>query len=161
MHCMVTKYDKEVIIDSIYFINSNHTLSVRCIQLKIKNKNYLNSSTLTLHVWGNGKNPIYAFIRFIYFALSTELPICFYFVPRYQHHNQHKSAPVCCGTGVRARLTVCLLPSLLGLSCHPCPHLSQISLTILLFSVMWFPRLYIHYCSQWLFLQAQHIPINR
>uniref|UniRef100_A0A671KSM9 Uncharacterized protein n=1 Tax=Sinocyclocheilus anshuiensis TaxID=1608454 RepID=A0A671KSM9_9TELE len=88
-------------------------------------------------------------------------PICFFFVPRSQHHNQHRSAAVCCGTGERTRLAVRLLPSLLGLSCHPRPHLSQISLTILLFGVMWFPRLYLHYCSQWLFLQAQHIPINR
>uniref|UniRef100_A0A673JFD3 Uncharacterized protein n=1 Tax=Sinocyclocheilus rhinocerous TaxID=307959 RepID=A0A673JFD3_9TELE len=80
---------------------------------------------------------------------------------RSQHHNQHRSAAVCCGTGERTRLAVRLLPSLLGLSCHPRSHLSQISLTILLFGVMWFPRLYLHYCSQWLFLQAQHIPINR
>ncbi|XP_052451787.1 uncharacterized protein ofcc1 [Carassius gibelio] len=85
----------------------------------------------------------------------------FTFSVRSQHHNQHRSAAVCCGTGERTRLAVCLLPSLLGLSCHPRPHLSQISLTILLFSLMWFPRLYLHYCSQWLFLQAQHIPINR
>ncbi|XP_026056603.1 uncharacterized protein ofcc1 [Carassius auratus] len=85
----------------------------------------------------------------------------FTFSVRSQHHNQHRSAAVCCGTGERTRLAVRLLPSLLGLSCHPRPHLSQISLTILLFSLMWFPRLYLHYCSQWLFLQAQHIPINR
>uniref|UniRef100_A0A8C1ZH50 Transmembrane protein n=1 Tax=Cyprinus carpio TaxID=7962 RepID=A0A8C1ZH50_CYPCA len=85
----------------------------------------------------------------------------FTFSVRSQHHNQHRSAAVCCGTGERTRLAVRLLPSLLGLSCRPRPHLSQISLTILLFSLMWFPRLYLHYCSQWLFLQAQHIPINR
>ncbi|XP_050954770.1 uncharacterized protein ofcc1 [Labeo rohita] len=85
----------------------------------------------------------------------------FTFSVRSQHRSQLRSAAVCCGTGKRTRLAVRLLPSLLDLSCHPRPHLSQISLTILLFSVMWFPRLYLHYCSQWLFLQAQHIPINR
>lgn len=108
-----------------------------------------------------GKKTIYAFILFIYFCTAYRITRMFFFVPRSQHHNQHRSAAVCCGTGERTRLAVRLLPSLLGLSCHPRPHLSQISLTILLFGVMWFPRLYLHYCSQWLFLLAQHIPINR
>lgn len=82
-------------------------------------------------------------------------------VPLSHRHSLHRSAPVCCGTSERTRLAVRLLPSLLDLSCRPCPHLSQISLSIFLFIVMWFPRLYMHYCSQWLFLQAQHIPVNR
>uniref|UniRef100_A0A672PIJ3 Uncharacterized protein n=1 Tax=Sinocyclocheilus grahami TaxID=75366 RepID=A0A672PIJ3_SINGR len=68
------------------------------------------------------------------------------------HHSQLRSAAVCCGTDERTCLAIRLLPSLLDLSCHPRPHLSQISLTILLFSVMWFPHLHLHYCSQWLFL---------
>uniref|UniRef100_A0A8C1XHX2 Uncharacterized protein n=1 Tax=Cyprinus carpio TaxID=7962 RepID=A0A8C1XHX2_CYPCA len=93
--------------------------------------------------------------------IITRMYFYLFFFFRSQHHNQHRSAAVCCGTGERTRLAVRLLPSLLGLSCRPRPHLSQISLTILLFSLMWFPRLYLHYCSQWLFLQAQHIPINR
>uniref|UniRef100_A0A671KNP0 Uncharacterized protein n=1 Tax=Sinocyclocheilus anshuiensis TaxID=1608454 RepID=A0A671KNP0_9TELE len=105
-------------------------------------------------------NPSLNQFRRIEHLLSTDLDnwLCNLY---FQHHNQHRSAAVCCGTGERTRLAVRLLPSLLGLSCHPRPHLSQISLTILLFGVMWFPRLYLHYCSQWLFLQAQHIPINR
>ncbi|XDV47160.1 hypothetical protein PO909_016864, partial [Leuciscus waleckii] len=76
-------------------------------------------------------------------------------------HSLRRSNAVCCGTAERTRLAVRLLPSLLDFSCRPCPHLSQISLSIFLFIVMWFPRLYMHYCSQWLFLQAQHIPVNR
>ncbi|KAK7123975.1 hypothetical protein R3I93_022166 [Phoxinus phoxinus] len=76
-------------------------------------------------------------------------------------HSLHRSAPVCCGTAERTRLAVRLLPSLLDLSCRPCPHLSRITLSIFLFIVMWFPRLYMHYCSQWLFLQTRHIPVNR
>uniref|UniRef100_A0A673JP02 Uncharacterized protein n=1 Tax=Sinocyclocheilus rhinocerous TaxID=307959 RepID=A0A673JP02_9TELE len=105
-------------------------------------------------------NPSLNQFRRIEHLLSTDLDnwLCNLY---FQHHNQHRSAAVCCGTGERTRLAVRLLPSLLGLSCHPRSHLSQISLTILLFGVMWFPRLYLHYCSQWLFLQAQHIPINR
>ncbi|XP_056306378.1 uncharacterized protein ofcc1 [Danio aesculapii] len=74
---------------------------------------------------------------------------------------RHKSSSVCCGTAKRTRLAVRLLPSLLGLSCHPRPRLSQISLSIFFFSLMWFPRLYLHYWSQWIFLQTQQIPINR
>ncbi|XP_073797536.1 uncharacterized protein ofcc1 isoform X4 [Danio rerio] len=75
--------------------------------------------------------------------------------------DRHKSSSVCCGTAERTRLAVRLLPSLLGLSCRPRPRLSQISLSLFLFSLMWFPRLYLHYCSQWIFLQTQQIPINR
>ncbi|XP_077100463.1 uncharacterized protein ofcc1 [Siphateles boraxobius] len=85
----------------------------------------------------------------------------FTFSVRSHRHSLHRSAPVCCGTTERTRLAVRLVPSLLDLSCCPCPHLSQISLSIFLFIVMWFPRMYMHYCSQWLFLQAQHIPVNR
>ncbi|TRY91067.1 hypothetical protein DNTS_035786, partial [Danionella cerebrum] len=73
----------------------------------------------------------------------------------------HGSSSVCCRTAERTRLTLRLLPSLLGLSCHPHPHLSQIILTLFLFTLMWFPRLYLHYWSQWLFLQTKQIPINR
>ncbi|XP_051970681.1 uncharacterized protein ofcc1 [Xyrauchen texanus] len=85
----------------------------------------------------------------------------FTFSLRSQHHSQHCSAPMCCGTADRMRLAVRLLQSLLDLSLRPCHRLSQISLNVLLFTLMWFPRLYLHYCSQWIYLQSKHIPINR
>ncbi|XP_051542731.1 uncharacterized protein ofcc1 [Myxocyprinus asiaticus] len=85
----------------------------------------------------------------------------FTFSLRSQHHSQLCSAPMCCGTADRMRLAVRLLPSLLDLSWRPRPRLSRISLNVLLFTLMWFLRLYLHYCSQWLYLQSKHIPINR
>uniref|UniRef100_H2XRF8 Uncharacterized protein n=1 Tax=Ciona intestinalis TaxID=7719 RepID=H2XRF8_CIOIN len=33
-------------------------------------------------------------------------------------------------------------------------------ITILLLVLLWFARLYIHYCGQWLFLQALRLPVN-
>uniref|UniRef100_A0A665V3C8 Orofacial cleft 1 candidate gene 1 protein n=1 Tax=Echeneis naucrates TaxID=173247 RepID=A0A665V3C8_ECHNA len=70
----------------------------------------------------------------------------------------------------RARLALRMLPSDLGL-----PLLGQqqqrhaswrgcvwrLSLIMLLMALMWFVRLYLHYCSQWLYLQAIAVPVNK
>ncbi|XP_051909950.1 uncharacterized protein ofcc1 [Hippocampus zosterae] len=37
----------------------------------------------------------------------------------------------------------------------------QLSLIMLLLALMWFVRLYLHYCSQWLYLQAIAVPVNK
>ncbi|XP_054479389.1 uncharacterized protein ofcc1 [Anoplopoma fimbria] len=69
----------------------------------------------------------------------------------------------------RARLALRMLPSELGL---PLPrqrqsHCSwrysarQLGLIMLLLALMWFVRLYLHYCSQWLYLQAIAVPVNK
>ncbi|KAM8822483.1 uncharacterized protein ofcc1 isoform 2-T2 [Spinachia spinachia] len=69
----------------------------------------------------------------------------------------------------RARLALSMLPSELGL---PLPgqqrsHGSwrcsarQLGLIMLLLALMWFVRLYLHYCSQWLYLQAIAVPVNK
>ncbi|TNN84686.1 hypothetical protein EYF80_005101 [Liparis tanakae] len=62
-----------------------------------------------------------------------------------------------------------MLPSELGL---PLPRqqqshsswrcsVRQLGLIMLLLALMWFVRLYLHYCSQWLFLQAIAVPVNK
>ncbi|XP_072234877.1 uncharacterized protein ofcc1 [Leuresthes tenuis] len=71
----------------------------------------------------------------------------------------------------RARLALCMLPSELGLpllrqqqqQLHRSWHGSvrQLGLIMLLLALMWFVRLYLHYCSQWLFLQAIAVPVNK
>uniref|UniRef100_A0A667Z9G2 Orofacial cleft 1 candidate gene 1 protein n=1 Tax=Myripristis murdjan TaxID=586833 RepID=A0A667Z9G2_9TELE len=69
----------------------------------------------------------------------------------------------------RARLALRMLPSELGL---PLPQqqqrlsswrssIQQLGLIILLLALMWFVRLYLHYCSQWLYLQAMAVPVNK
>ncbi|XP_030205568.1 uncharacterized protein ofcc1 [Gadus morhua] len=69
----------------------------------------------------------------------------------------------------RTRLALRMLPSELGL---PLPwrrrrggrvHCSarRLGLIIPLLALMWFARLYLHYCSQWLFLQAMAVPVNK
>ncbi|XP_028289185.1 uncharacterized protein ofcc1 [Parambassis ranga] len=70
----------------------------------------------------------------------------------------------------RARLALCMLPSELGL---PLPRqqqqlhsswrgsVQQLGLIMLLLALMWFVRLYLHYCSQWLYLQAIAVPVNK
>uniref|UniRef100_A0A8C2XDW6 Orofacial cleft 1 candidate gene 1 protein n=1 Tax=Cyclopterus lumpus TaxID=8103 RepID=A0A8C2XDW6_CYCLU len=69
----------------------------------------------------------------------------------------------------RARLALRMLPSELGL---PLPRqqqshsswrcsVRQLGLIMLLLALMWFVRLYLHYCSQWLFLQAIAVPVNK
>nr|XP_046227443.1 uncharacterized protein ofcc1 isoform X2 [Scatophagus argus] len=69
----------------------------------------------------------------------------------------------------RARLALLMLPSELGL---PLPwqqqlHSSwrgsvrQLGLIMPLLALMWFVRLYLHYCSQWLYLQAIAVPVNK
>ncbi|XP_056594788.1 uncharacterized protein ofcc1 [Triplophysa dalaica] len=83
----------------------------------------------------------------------------FSFSVRSQHHSQQRSVTLCCGTAERMRLMRRLLPSLLDLSWHA--RMSKTSLNLALFTIMWFPRLYLHYCGQWLYLQTKHIPINR
>uniref|UniRef100_A0A3B5LB05 Uncharacterized protein n=1 Tax=Xiphophorus couchianus TaxID=32473 RepID=A0A3B5LB05_9TELE len=70
----------------------------------------------------------------------------------------------------RARLALRMLPSELGLPLswqQQQPHrrwhdsVQQLGLIILLLALMWFVRLYLHYCSQWLYLQAIAVPVNK
>uniref|UniRef100_A0A3P8RR15 Orofacial cleft 1 candidate gene 1 protein n=1 Tax=Amphiprion percula TaxID=161767 RepID=A0A3P8RR15_AMPPE len=70
----------------------------------------------------------------------------------------------------RARLALCMLPSELGLplprqqqQLHSSWHgsVQQLGLIMLLLALMWFVRLYLHYCSQWLYLQAIAVPVNK
>ncbi|XP_043960388.1 uncharacterized protein ofcc1 [Gambusia affinis] len=70
----------------------------------------------------------------------------------------------------RARLALRMLPSELGLPLswqQQQPHrrwhdsVQQLALIILLLALMWFVRLYLHYCSQWLYLQAIAVPVNK
>ncbi|KAM4718248.1 uncharacterized protein ofcc1 [Anableps anableps] len=70
----------------------------------------------------------------------------------------------------RARLALCMLPSELGLplswqqqELHRRWHdsIQQLGLIIVLLALMWFVRLYLHYCSQWLYLQAIAVPVNK
>ncbi|KAJ3611577.1 hypothetical protein NHX12_021592, partial [Muraenolepis orangiensis] len=37
----------------------------------------------------------------------------------------------------------------------------RLGLITALLALMWFARLYLHYCSQWLFLQAMAVPVNK
>ncbi|KAG9283544.1 hypothetical protein AMEX_G2316 [Astyanax mexicanus] len=68
---------------------------------------------------------------------------------------------VCCGPAARLRMVRRLLPGELGLSCCPRPHFRQLALLLVLVILTWFPRLYLHYCSQWLYLHTRNIPVNR
>ncbi|KAM9332608.1 uncharacterized protein ofcc1 [Pholidichthys leucotaenia] len=75
----------------------------------------------------------------------------------------------------RARLALRMLPSELGLllprqqqqqqqqQLHSSwrGSVRQLSLIMLLLALMWFVRLYLHYCSQWLYLQAIAVPVNK
>lgn len=70
----------------------------------------------------------------------------------------------------RARLALRMLPSELGLPLPrklQQPHtywrgsVRQLGLIMLLLALMWFVRLYLHYCSQWLYLQAIAVPVNK
>lgn len=69
----------------------------------------------------------------------------------------------------RACLALRMLPSELGLPLpgQQQPHSSwrgsvrQLGLIMLLLALMWFVRLYLHYCSQWLYLQAIAVPVNK
>ncbi|XP_060921100.1 uncharacterized protein ofcc1, partial [Labrus mixtus] len=69
----------------------------------------------------------------------------------------------------RARLALRMLPSQLGLPLpgQQQPHrgwrgsVRQLGLIMLLLALMWFVRLYLHYCSQWLYLQAIAVPVNK
>ncbi|XP_072306697.1 uncharacterized protein ofcc1 [Eucyclogobius newberryi] len=67
----------------------------------------------------------------------------------------------------RSRLVLRLLPSELG---FPSPwqqprswrgSVRQPGLIMLLLALMWFVRLYLHYSSQWLYLQAIAVPVNK
>uniref|UniRef100_A0A8C6WMW9 Uncharacterized protein n=1 Tax=Neogobius melanostomus TaxID=47308 RepID=A0A8C6WMW9_9GOBI len=67
----------------------------------------------------------------------------------------------------RTRLALRMLPSELG---WPSPwqqarswrgFVRQPGLIMLLLALMWFVRLYLHYCSQWLYLQAIAVPVNK
>lgn len=69
----------------------------------------------------------------------------------------------------RARLVLSMLPSELGLLLPRQQQLysswrgsvRQLGLIMLLLALMWFVRLYLHYCSQWLYLQAIAVPVNK
>ncbi|CAK6951893.1 uncharacterized protein LOC128382338 [Scomber scombrus] len=68
----------------------------------------------------------------------------------------------------RARLALRMLPSELGLLLPRQQQLHswrgsvrQLGLIMLLLALMWFVRLYLHYCSQWLYLQAIAVPVNK
>uniref|UniRef100_A0A672IN94 Orofacial cleft 1 candidate gene 1 protein n=1 Tax=Salarias fasciatus TaxID=181472 RepID=A0A672IN94_SALFA len=78
------------------------------------------------------------------------------------------SCPACLSD--RARLALRMLPSELGLPLpgqQQQPHsgwrgsVRQLGLIMLLLALMWFVRLYLHYCSQWLYLQAIAVPVNK
>ncbi|XP_057680658.1 uncharacterized protein ofcc1 isoform X1 [Corythoichthys intestinalis] len=73
-----------------------------------------------------------------------------------------------------ANLAACMLPLELGLLLlrqhphqqqQPCGSwrvsVLQLGLIMLLLALMWFVRLYLHYCSQWLYLQAIAVPVNK
>lgn len=87
---------------------------------------------------------------------------------------KNRSALPGCGRGPsrlsnRAHLVLRLLPAELGLPLprQQQPHSSwrgsvrQLGLIIPLLALMWFVRLYLHYCSQWLYLQAIAVPVNK
>lgn len=69
----------------------------------------------------------------------------------------------------RVRLARRMLPSELGLPLLRqrgpddswCGCVGQLGLIILLLALMWFVRLYLHYYSQWLYLQAIAVPVNK
>ncbi|XP_044195851.1 uncharacterized protein ofcc1 isoform X2 [Thunnus albacares] len=76
------------------------------------------------------------------------------------------SCPPCLSN--RARLALRMLPSELGLLLPRQQQLHswrgsvrQLGLIMLLLALMWFVRLYLHYCSQWLYLQAIAVPVNK
>lgn len=77
------------------------------------------------------------------------------------------SCPSCLSE--RARLALRMLPSELGLLLprQQQPHHSwrgcvqRLGLIIPLLALMWFVRLYLHYWSQWLYLQAIAVPVNK
>uniref|UniRef100_A0AAV2L8A8 Uncharacterized protein n=1 Tax=Knipowitschia caucasica TaxID=637954 RepID=A0AAV2L8A8_KNICA len=67
----------------------------------------------------------------------------------------------------RTRLTLRMLPFELGFP-SPWQHrrswpgsVRQPGLIMLLLALMWFVRLYLHYSSQWLYLQAIAVPVNK
>ncbi|KAF4075904.1 hypothetical protein AMELA_G00224260 [Ameiurus melas] len=68
---------------------------------------------------------------------------------------------VCCGPAERLCMVWRMLPVELGLSGNPRPSFGQVTLLLTLIFLTWFPRLYLHYCSQWLYLHARNIPVNR
>ncbi|XP_036073312.1 uncharacterized protein ofcc1 [Oryzias melastigma] len=72
----------------------------------------------------------------------------------------------------RVRIALCMLLSELGLPLLRQQHqqhlngswhdsVQQLGLIMLLLTLMWFARLYLHYCSQWLYLQAIAVPVNK
>ncbi|KAB5533069.1 hypothetical protein PHYPO_G00127400 [Pangasianodon hypophthalmus] len=54
-----------------------------------------------------------------------------------------------------------MLPAELDLSGSPRPTFSQLTLLVTFIFLTWFPRLYLHYCGQWLYLHARNVPVNR
>ncbi|KAL4616859.1 hypothetical protein GN956_G21705 [Arapaima gigas] len=70
------------------------------------------------------------------------------------HRARHHSS----GTGQHVRLALRMLSSDLGLSHGVCLDLG---LNILLLASVWYPSMFLHYCGQWLFLQAIAVPVSR
>lgn len=97
------------------------------------------------------------------------IPAAFLFLLRL-----NRPTPPGCGSPAlhlfeRMRLARRMLPSELGLpllrqrglrgNWRGCVR--QLGLIIALLALMWFVRLYLHYCSQWLYLQAIAVPVNK
>uniref|UniRef100_A0A673B3N4 Orofacial cleft 1 candidate gene 1 protein n=1 Tax=Sphaeramia orbicularis TaxID=375764 RepID=A0A673B3N4_9TELE len=80
-----------------------------------------------------------------------------------------RPGPISSRLSGRTRLALRMLPSELGLPLlwQQQQHSSwrgsvrQLGLIMLLLALMWFVRLYLHYCSQWLYLQAIAVPVNK
>ncbi|XP_029611481.1 uncharacterized protein ofcc1 isoform X2 [Salmo trutta] len=70
------------------------------------------------------------------------------------------------GAAERTHLALRMIPSELGLSprrwgWRSSSAAAQLCLIMPLLALIWFARLYLHYCSQWLFLQAIAVPVNK
>uniref|UniRef100_A0A8C7KRZ6 Orofacial cleft 1 candidate gene 1 protein n=1 Tax=Oncorhynchus kisutch TaxID=8019 RepID=A0A8C7KRZ6_ONCKI len=73
------------------------------------------------------------------------------------------------GAAERTHLALRMIPSELGLSprrwgwrsSSAAAAAAQLCLIMPLLALIWFARLYLHYCSQWLFLQAIAVPVNK
>ncbi|KAM9416654.1 uncharacterized protein ofcc1 [Salvelinus alpinus] len=72
------------------------------------------------------------------------------------------------GAAERTHLALRMIPSELGLSprrwgwrSSSAAAAAQLCLIMPLLALIWFARLYLHYCSQWLFLQAIAVPVNK
>ncbi|XP_062841274.1 uncharacterized protein ofcc1 [Trichomycterus rosablanca] len=94
-------------------------------------------------------------------SLGAEQLQQFSFSTQSQQVSPFRSAVDCFGPAQHLRIVWRLLPAELGLSFSPRPSFSQLVQFIALVFLTWFPRLYLHYCSQWLYLHTRDIPVNR